>query len=196
MVRKPLTPVRNYVRFPCHVRHNHACHLLCPAPLQETEPMLRRCWGLAILGVFSFALVPAWGLSQSSTPYNEDAVKALSKRIDHIWPRSGRQRSHPGAKAEDHVFSAGSISTSLAASPTCCISTISWTMRTPTSAGSGSIICSTVRSIHAIWPTFGGHHRRLSDQPAVPVRCAAVRKLAARSSRKKMSRSTKRWSSC
>jgi hypothetical protein len=64
--------------------------------------MLRRCWGLAIVGVFTIAIVPAWGQTAS---YDKDAVKALSKRIDEhlakVWKKAGVT---PAPKAEDHVF--------------------------------------------------------------------------------------------
>ena len=64
--------------------------------------MLRRCLGLVILGMFAFALTPAWG--QTPT-YNKEAVRALSKRIDaHLaktWKTAG---VNPAPKAEDHVF--------------------------------------------------------------------------------------------
>jgi hypothetical protein len=66
--------------------------------------MLRRCWGLAVVGILSIAIVPAWG-QNASTSYNKDAVKALSTRIDeHLaktWKKAGVT---PAPKAEDHVF--------------------------------------------------------------------------------------------
>ena len=61
-----------------------------PYYTKETEAMLRRCWGLAIVGIFTIAIVPAWG--QTAT-YNKDAVIALSKRIDEhlakVWKNAG-----------------------------------------------------------------------------------------------------------
>ena len=52
--------------------------------------MLRRCWSLAIVGIFTVAIVPAWG---QNAAYNKDAVKALSQRIDEhlakVWKKAG-----------------------------------------------------------------------------------------------------------
>lgn len=66
--------------------------------------MLRRCWALAVVGIFSIAIVPAWG--QSGTPtYNKEAVQALSKRIDqHLAKTWKKAKVTPAPKAEDHVF--------------------------------------------------------------------------------------------
>ncbi len=62
--------------------------------------MMRRSLVLAILGILTFAIVPAWGQA-----YNKEAVQALSKRIDaHLaktWKKAGVT---PAPKAEDHVF--------------------------------------------------------------------------------------------
>jgi hypothetical protein len=68
--------------------------------------MSRRCWGLAVLGIFVVALTPSRGESQNpSAAYNKDAVKALSQRIDEhlakVWKKAGVK---PAAKAEDHIF--------------------------------------------------------------------------------------------
>ena len=64
--------------------------------------MLRRCWGLAIVGIFSIAFAPAWGQNPS---YDKDAVKALSKRIDeHLAKAWKKAKVTPAVKAEDHVF--------------------------------------------------------------------------------------------
>ena len=64
--------------------------------------MLRRCIGLAILGIFAITVAPAFG--QTST-YNKDAVQALSKRIDqhlaNTWKNAGVT---PAPKADDYVF--------------------------------------------------------------------------------------------
>lgn len=69
---------------------------------KETEAMLSRCWGLAMVGVFAFALTPAFGQSSS---YNKDAVKALAKQIDdHLAKVWKTAKVTPAAKAEDHVF--------------------------------------------------------------------------------------------
>ena len=53
--------------------------------------MLRRCWGLAIVGIFVFAVMPAWGQT-----YNKEAVQAL------IEPAGGRGtgRQVPGRAVE------------------------------------------------------------------------------------------------
>jgi hypothetical protein len=71
---------------------------------KEIQAMLRRCWGLAILGMLAIAIAPAWG-QNASTSYNKEAIKALSKRIDeHLaktWKKAGVT---PAPKAEDHVF--------------------------------------------------------------------------------------------
>jgi len=64
--------------------------------------MLRRCWGLAIVGIFTLAFAPAWG---QSTAYNKDAVKALSKRIDaHLANTWKKAKVTPAPKADDQVF--------------------------------------------------------------------------------------------
>src|SRR5687767_11664470 len=66
--------------------------------------MLRRCLGLAILGVFALAIAPVWGQSSSST-YDKDAVKALSKKIDaHLAKVWKKFNVTPAAKADDYVF--------------------------------------------------------------------------------------------
>lgn len=66
--------------------------------------MLRRCWVIALVGVFTAALSPAWG-QQGSGSYNKEAVKALSKRIDEhlakVWQKA---KVTPAPKADDHVF--------------------------------------------------------------------------------------------
>jgi hypothetical protein len=70
--------------------------------IKETEAMLSRCWGLAIVGVVAFALAPAWG---QTTAYNKDAVKALAKQIDdHLAKVWKKAKVTPAAKAEDHIF--------------------------------------------------------------------------------------------
>jgi hypothetical protein len=62
--------------------------------------MLRRCWGLAIVGIFAFTGLPAWGQT-----YNKDAVRALSKRIDeHLAKTWKKAKVTPAPKANDHVF--------------------------------------------------------------------------------------------
>src|ERR1019366_4030114 len=75
-----------------------------PCSTKEIQTMLRRCIGLAILGMFATAIAPAWG-QNASTQYDKEAVKALSKRIDeHLaktWKNAGVT---PAPKAEDHVF--------------------------------------------------------------------------------------------
>ena len=64
--------------------------------------MLRRCWGLAIVGIFAIAFAPAWGQDPA---YDKDAVKALSKRIDeHLAKAWKKAKVTPAPKAEDHVF--------------------------------------------------------------------------------------------
>ncbi len=62
--------------------------------------MLRRCWGLAIVGIFALTVVPAWGQA-----YNKEAVEALSKRIDeHLSKTWKKAKVTPAPKANDHVF--------------------------------------------------------------------------------------------
>ncbi len=64
--------------------------------------MLRRCWGLAVFGFFTFALAPVWGQTPA---YKKDAVKALSKRIDaHLAKTWEKAKVTPAPKADDHVF--------------------------------------------------------------------------------------------
>ena len=66
--------------------------------------MLRRCWGLAIVGIFTLVLTPAWGQSVPIA-YNKDQVKALSKRIDeHLAKAWKKAKVTPAPKAEDTVF--------------------------------------------------------------------------------------------
>lgn len=63
--------------------------------------MLRRCWGLAVIGFFSFALAPVWGQSN----YDKEAVKALSKRIDeHLAKTWKKAKVTPAEKADDYRF--------------------------------------------------------------------------------------------
>jgi hypothetical protein len=65
--------------------------------------MLRRCLALAIATVFTLALAPAWG--QNPSPYNKDAVKALSKKIDNHLAKVWRTaKVSPAAMAEEHIF--------------------------------------------------------------------------------------------
>lgn len=65
--------------------------------------MLRRSWCVAVLGMFSWAMLPALAPGQSS--HTRDSVKVLSKRIDQhlarVWKTAGVT---PALKAEDHVF--------------------------------------------------------------------------------------------
>src|SRR5262245_27211512 len=69
---------------------------------KETEAMLSRRWGLAIVGVFAFALTPAWGQTSS---YDKEAVKALAKQIDdHLAKVWKTAKVTPAARAEDHVY--------------------------------------------------------------------------------------------
>lgn len=64
--------------------------------------MLRRCWALAIVGIFTVALAPAWG---QNPEYKKDAVNALSKRIDaHLAKAWQKAKVTPAPKADDHVF--------------------------------------------------------------------------------------------
>lgn len=64
--------------------------------------MLRRCLGLAIAILFTFALAPTWGQNPS---YKKEAVKALSKKIDdHLAKVWKTAKVTPAAKAEDHVY--------------------------------------------------------------------------------------------
>jgi hypothetical protein len=68
--------------------------------LKETEAMLSRCWGLAIVGFFLVSLAPA-----SAQTYDKEAVKALSKRIDEHLAKTRKKAGVSAApKAEDHVF--------------------------------------------------------------------------------------------
>ena len=66
--------------------------------------MSSRFWGLAVLGIFTLALAPSSGQSQTRI-YSKEAVQALSKRIDEhlakVWKKAGVT---PAPKAEDHVF--------------------------------------------------------------------------------------------
>src|ERR1700680_4177481 len=44
--------------------------VVCPSSTEETETMLHRGWGVAVLGIFSILLIPSWGQSQTpSTNY-------------------------------------------------------------------------------------------------------------------------------
>jgi len=68
---------------------------------KEIEAMLRRCWSLALVGIFTFALAPVWGQAN----YNKDEVKALSKRIDEHLARVWKKANvTPAPKADDYVF--------------------------------------------------------------------------------------------
>jgi hypothetical protein len=65
--------------------------------------MLRRCWPLAVLGILSIAVVPAF--AQGGATYNRDTVKALSKRIDEHLARTWKKAGvTPAPKAEEHIF--------------------------------------------------------------------------------------------
>jgi Protein of unknown function (DUF1553)/Protein of unknown function (DUF1549) len=64
--------------------------------------MLRRCWSLAIVGVFAITIAPAWGQTPA---YDKDAVKALSKRIDeHLAKAWKKANVTPAPKADDYAF--------------------------------------------------------------------------------------------
>src|SRR5437660_626895 len=45
--------------------------------------MLRRCWALAVVGIFSIAIVPAWGQT-GSLSYNKEKVQALNKMVNDL----------------------------------------------------------------------------------------------------------------
>src|SRR5262245_48798101 len=65
--------------------------------------MLRCSWALAVLGVLSIAVVPAF--AQGGATYNRDTVKALSKRIDEHLARAWKKAGvTPAPKAEEHIF--------------------------------------------------------------------------------------------
>ena len=64
--------------------------------------MSSRCWGLAIVSIFTLALAPSAGRSQT---YDKEPVAALSKKIDahlaRVWKKAGVT---PSPMAENHVF--------------------------------------------------------------------------------------------